>query len=51
MFDDMIMVGIAVATLSRFKLQQTGGRWLKLVSGIVILCLGLLLLLQPEWLS
>jgi hypothetical protein len=51
MFDDMIMVGIAVATLSRFKLQQTGGRWLKLVSGIVILGLGLLLLLQPEWLS
>lgn len=51
MFDDMIMVGIAIATLSRFKLQQAGGRWLKLASGAVILCLGLLLLLRPEWLS
>jgi uncharacterized membrane protein HdeD (DUF308 family) len=51
MFDDMIMVGIAIATLSRFKLQQSGGRWLKLLSGLVILCLGLLLLLRPEWLS
>lgn len=51
MFDDMIMVGIAVATLSRFKLQQSGGRWLKLISGVVILGLGFLLLLRPEWLS
>lgn len=51
MLDDMIMVGIAIATLSRFKLQQSGGRWLKLLSGVVILCLGLLLLLRPEWLS
>jgi len=51
MFDDMIMVGVAIATLSRFKLQQASGRWLKLVSGAVILCLGLLLVLRPEWLS
>jgi uncharacterized membrane protein HdeD (DUF308 family) len=51
MFDDMIMVGVAIATLSHFKLQQASGRWLKLVSGAVILCLGLLLLLRPEWLS
>lgn len=51
MFDDMIMVGVAIATLSRFKLQQASGRWLKLVSGAVILFLGLLLVLRPEWLS
>jgi len=51
MFDDSIMVGIAVATLSNRRLQEREGRWLKLVSGIVILALGLLLLFQPGWLK
>ena len=47
-FDDALMVGIAVFTLSKFKLQQRQGRWLKLVSGLVITLLGLLLLASPE---
>jgi uncharacterized membrane protein HdeD (DUF308 family) len=51
MFDDAIMVGTAVATLSRLKLQETGGRSLKLVSGVVVLGLGLVMLLRPESLS
>lgn len=51
MFDDAVMVAGVVATLSRFKLQETGGRWLKLVSGGVILLLGLVMLLRPEWLE
>jgi hypothetical protein len=48
MFDDSIMVGIAVVTLGKRKLQERGGRWLKLLSGVVILCLGLLLILAPQ---
>jgi glutaredoxin len=51
MFDDSIMVAIVVITLGRKKLQETQGRWLKLVSGLVILLLGLVLLLKPEWLE
>lgn len=51
MFDDALMVAAVVATMSRFKLQETGGRWLKLVSGGVILGLGLVMLLRPEWLG
>jgi uncharacterized membrane protein HdeD (DUF308 family) len=51
MFDDAVMVAGVVATLSRFKLQETGGRQLKLVSGGVILLLGLVTLLRPEWLD
>ncbi|MCE9629879.1 MAG: NrdH-redoxin [Planctomycetia bacterium] len=51
MFDDTVMVAGVVATLSRCKLQETGGRWLKLVSGLVILALGLMMLLRPEWLE
>ena len=50
MFDDSIMVGIAVFTLGRHKLQEREGRWLKLLSGLAILVLGLILLLVPQWL-
>ncbi|HSF68814.1 MAG TPA: NrdH-redoxin, partial [Nitrospira sp.] len=32
-FDDSLMVAIAVATLSRRRLQERAGRWLKLTSG------------------
>jgi hypothetical protein len=44
MLDDLAMLGIAVVTLDRFKLQESGGRWLKLVSGAVMLALGAVLL-------
>ncbi|NWF74377.1 MAG: NrdH-redoxin [Nitrospirae bacterium] len=49
-FDDSLMVTIAVVTLSRRKLQERAGRWLKLVSGIVMAGLGGLLLTKPDWL-
>ncbi len=48
MLDDSIMVGIAVATLGRKRLQERTGRWLKLVSGVTILVLGILLLFAPS---
>jgi glutaredoxin len=48
MFDDALMVGIAVVTLGRHKLQERAGRWLKLLSGVTIAILGALLLLRPE---
>jgi len=47
-FDDALMVGIAVYTLSRYRLQETQGRWLKLLSGSTVLLLGLLLLFAPQ---
>jgi sterol desaturase/sphingolipid hydroxylase (fatty acid hydroxylase superfamily) len=50
MFDDSIMVGIVVITLGRRKMQEKHGRWLKLLSGSVILTLGLVMLFCPEWL-
>lgn len=49
--DDALMVGIAVVTLSRRRLQEKEGRWLKLISGAVMLALGVVLLLKPEWLA
>ncbi|MGE3978978.1 MAG: glutaredoxin family protein [Nitrospira sp.] len=49
--DDSLMVTIAVVTLSRRKLQERAGRWLKLTGGAVMLSLGLVLILKPEWLA
>ena len=49
--DDSLMVTIAVVTLSRRKLQEHAGRWLKLTGGAVMLSLGLVLILKPEWLA
>jgi hypothetical protein len=46
--DDAVMVTIAVVTLSHHKLQEREGRWLKLISGLVMLGLGVLLLSAPE---
>lgn len=46
MFDDMIILAIGVITLSQHRLQEKEGRWLKLVSGLVMVGLGIYLLLQ-----
>lgn len=48
--DDSLMVGAAVFALSSNRLTETGGRWLKLISGAVMLVLGAGLLLRPGWL-
>ncbi len=44
MLDDIIILGIGVYTLSRHRLQEKEGRWLKLVSGIVMVGLGIYLI-------
>ncbi|MCM5571566.1 glutaredoxin family protein [Burkholderiaceae bacterium FT117] len=49
--DDSLMVGAAVFALGSGKLTERGGRWLKLASGAVMLALGLVMLLRPQWLS
>ncbi len=46
--DDALMVVVAVVTLGRHKLAEHEGRWLKLVSGLVMLALGGALVLAPE---
>lgn len=50
MFDDSLMVGLVVVTLGKHRLQETGGRYLKLISGAVILALGVVMIAKPEWL-
>lgn len=48
--DDSLMVAGAVAALGSRKLDERGGRRLKLLSGVVMGALGLVLLLRPHWL-
>jgi uncharacterized membrane protein HdeD (DUF308 family) len=45
------MVAAAVFALSRRKLTERAGRWLKLLSGAVMLLLGVILIARPEWLQ
>lgn len=47
MFDDAIVLGIGIITLSQRRLQEKEGRWLKLISGLVMVGLGLYLLVSP----
>jgi glutaredoxin len=49
MFDDILMVSLVVITLEKRKLRETQGRWLKLLSGVAILGLGVVILIRPDW--
>jgi len=44
MLDDMIVLAIGVVTLSQHRLQENEGRWLKLISGLVMVGLGVYLI-------
>ncbi len=50
MLDDVLVLAIGVITMSHYRLQEREGRWLKLISGVVMVGLGAVLLLQPKWL-
>lgn len=47
-FDDALMVSIAVYTLNRTRMQERAGRILKLISGCMILLLGIILIVFPD---
>jgi hypothetical protein len=48
--DDAVMVATAVSALGSRRLSERGGRWLKLLSGVVMLTLGVVLVARPHWL-
>lgn len=49
--DDSLMVGTAVYALAHDKLSEQAGRYLKLISGVVMAALGFVMLLRPQWLT
>jgi glutaredoxin len=51
MLDDSLMVIAFVITLSHRKLREAEGRWLKLISGIIVLALGAAMLFRPDLLQ
>lgn len=48
MLDDVIILGIGVVTLSQHRLQEREGRWLKLLSGAVMVGLGIYLIVRQS---
>ena len=48
MLDDVIVLSIGVFTLSQRRLQEREGRWLKLISGLVMVGLGVYLLVPAH---
>lgn len=48
MLDDIIVLSIGIVTLSQRRLQEREGRWLKLLSGAVMVGLGIYLLMMPQ---
>ena len=47
----LVIVVLFTMTMGRQKLSEQNGRLLKLLSGSMMLGLGIILLLRPEWLS
>jgi len=47
----LLIVIVFATTLGAKKLQERQGKILKLLSGMMMLCLGLTLLLEPNWLN
>ena len=50
MLDDVLVLTIGVITMSHYKLQEREGRWLKLISGIVMVGLSTVMIVKPDWL-
>jgi cytochrome c biogenesis protein CcdA len=49
--DDAVLVALAVTALGNHRLGERAGRRLKLVAGLVMLLLGVIMLLRPDWLA
>lgn len=50
MADDSLMVATAVIALGSRRLTERAGRWLKLLSGVIMIALASVILVRPEWL-
>jgi len=48
MIDDVLILGVGVVTLSQKRLQEKEGRFLKLLSGAIMLLLGIYLIFVPH---
>lgn len=49
--DEMIIFGISVVTLKASRLEEKHGRVLKLVSGVLMITLAVVMLINPAWMN
>ena len=50
MLDDVLVLAIGITTMSHYRLQEREGRWLKLISGLVMVGLSAVMMMKPDWL-
>ena len=51
MLDNLLVLVIALKTLEVTGMTSTYARWSNLLGGVVLLLIGVLLILRPEWLT
>lgn len=49
--DEMMVFGVSVVTLKASRMEEKHGRVLKLVSGVLLLTLSLVMLINPAWMN
>ena len=50
MFDDIVVFGLALWSFEKIGITHKYSKWTTLVGGVLMIVLGLLMLLKPEWL-
>lgn len=50
MFDDLLVFGIALYSFEKIGLTSKYTKWSNLIGGILMLLLGMMLMIKPEWL-
>lgn len=50
MFDDILVFGLALWSFEKISLTQKYSKWTTLIGGILMIILGAIMLLKPEWL-
>ena len=51
LIDELFFFGVAVVSMKASRIEEKHGRFLKLISGILIFALGLVMLVEPEWMN
>ncbi len=51
LLDEMIVFGVAVFTMQASRVEEKHGRVLKLISGVIMLILGIVMAINPEWMN
>ena len=48
MLDDVLVLTLGAITMSHYRLQEREGRWLKLISGSVMVGLSAVMIIKPD---